>query len=128
MLSEQTFVRRSPAGSFFNSDLEGRMMKMQLKAAAGAAAILMALAGGQAHADSSYGARDTAGAVSATASVKINVTTPKLILLRVGSPNTQTVLDFNLQANILTSPTPITVMGNSVAANWDGNAPIFGLA
>src|SRR4051794_34694188 len=89
-------------GLFLNSDLEGRMMKMQLKAAAGAAAILMALAGGQAHADSSYGARDTAGAVSATASVKINVTTPKLILLRVGSPNAQTVLDFTLQANILT--------------------------
>lgn len=104
-------------------------MKMHFKAAAGTAAILMALAGGQARADSSYGATDTAtNAVSATASVRINVTTPKLILLRVGNPNTQTVLDFNLQASIAAGPSPIVVMNNNQSANWDAVAPTFALA
>ena len=104
-------------------------MNKQLKLAATVAAMAMALAGGNAGAESSYGASTTTGAaVSATATVRINVTTPKLILLRVGAPNTQTVLDFNVEPTIVTSPTPITVMGNNQTANWNGAAPTFTVA
>lgn len=103
-------------------------MKKQLKLAAAAAAALAALAAGQARADSTYGYDDTAtpGAVTATATVRINVNTPKLIILRVGDMGaTQTAVDINLTPFISTAPAPVTVAGNSQAATWDATAPSF---
>jgi len=100
-------------------------MKNRWKAAAAAAAIAM-LAGGAAQAEGSYG-YDTAGtgAVSATATVKITVTTPKLIVLRVGAPATQTSVDFALSPSIPATPTLPTTTGNSQAVTWNGAAPTF---
>ncbi|MBC5785118.1 hypothetical protein H8N03_19380 [Ramlibacter sp. USB13] len=103
-------------------------MKKQLKLAAAAAAIVAGLASGEAMAESTYGydASATPGAVSARARIRINVNTPKLIILRVGSASaTQDALDFNLTPFISTGPAPVTVAGNNQAADWDGSAPSF---
>ena len=92
---------------------------------------LLAVAGNS-MADSSYGYSSSgvaATSISAKASVKINVTVPELILLRVGTGN---VID---TVNIAATPTIGGVTnaltnGNDVGAggttNWDGTAPNFG--
>lgn len=92
---------------------------------------LLAVAGNS-MADSSYGYSSSgvaATGISAKASVKINVTVPELILLRVGTGN---VID---TVNITATPTIGGVTGaltngNDVGAggttNWDGAAPNFG--
>ncbi|WP_298608963.1 hypothetical protein [uncultured Thiothrix sp.] len=83
-------------------------------------------------ADSSYGYSSSgvaASSISAKASVKVNVTVPELILLRVGTGN---VVD---NVNITATPTVGGITGtltngNDVGVggttNWDGTAPNFG--
>ena len=98
-------------------------MKRQWKAAAVAAAMALGVVGGNALAEATYGYDNSAtpGTVSATAKVTINVTTPKLILLRVGGNNaTQTQLNFALAPSV--PGTPTAPGGNLV---WNGAAPTF---
>src|SRR5262245_48635491 len=98
-------------------DLEGSEMKKQWKAAAVVAAIALGVVGGKAFAESGYGYNDTgaAGAVTARATIKITLNTPKMILLRVGASNAQDNLTFNLTPTMATTPTT-PVNGNNQAA------------
>ena len=75
----------------------------------------LALAGGQALAESQYGSGT--GTITAQAKVNLSVTVPKLILLRVGS--TDTTIDTVTWASTLSIPpvptTPVTAVGVSPA-------------
>lgn len=83
-------------------------------------------------ADSSYGYNSSGVAttsITAKASVKINVTVPELILLRVGTGNA--IDNVNLTATpTIGGVTGALTNGNDVGAggttNWDGAAPNFG--
>ena len=81
----------------------------------------LALAGGQALAESQYGSGT--GTITAQAKVNLSVTVPKLILLRVGSTNT--TVDTVTWTSALSIPgvptTPIT--GNNTNVDWSGAAP-----
>ncbi|SEM30776.1 hypothetical protein SAMN05518845_12036 [Variovorax sp. YR750] len=81
----------------------------------------LALAGGQALAESQYGSGT--GTIIAQAKVNLSVTVPKLILLRVGSTNT--TVDTVTWTSALSIPgvptTPIT--GNNTNVDWSGAAP-----
>ena len=88
----------------------------------------LAAASGVAVAESTYG-YDSAGAtnVSATARVKVKVTVPKLLLLRVGSSDT-TVDELAFSAALTSGVIPGGAApgnGNSQASGWDGSAPTF---
>src|SRR5690606_37144781 len=73
--------------------------------------------------ESTYGySAAGAGTVSATARVNVQVTVPKLIMLRVGSDSTTV----DTVAITLAPSTPAApVDGNSQAFAWDGTAPTF---
>jgi hypothetical protein len=92
-----------------------------LAAAVGAALVL---ASGVAVAESQYGYNSAGtGTVTAQASVKLSVTVPKLILLRVGSTNTtQDTLTWTGSASIPPAPTAPT-NGVNTQVPWDGTVP-----
>lgn len=92
-----------------------------------AAAALLGV--GALHADSQYGYSSTgATGVQASAGVQVQVTVPTLILLRVGNPQTPLNL-LTLTATPTVTSAPATPADGSLqAANWDGNAPVFGTA
>ncbi|MGC4396746.1 hypothetical protein [Hydrogenophaga sp. T2] len=73
-----------------------------------------------AHAESTYGYNTTGAAVSATARVAVNVTVPKVIMLRVGSDNT--AVD---TVAITLTPNGVGTEGNALPFSWDGSAPTF---
>jgi hypothetical protein len=74
-------------------------------------------------AESQYGyASSGVGPVRAQANVKLKVTVPKLILLRVGSQTAVDEITWTNTPSWSTSPTTL-VDGNNQAANWDGVAP-----
>ncbi|MDN6884121.1 hypothetical protein QMO14_10990 [Variovorax sp. CAN2819] len=81
----------------------------------------LALAGGNAVAESQYGSGT--GTITAQAKVNLSVTVPKLILLRVGS--TDTTVDTVTWTSALSIPavptTPVT--GNNTNVDWNGAAP-----
>ena len=84
----------------------------------------LSLLGTNALAESTYG-YDAAGTgdVTATAQVKLSVTVPKLILLRVGSANTTVdTLAWTAVPSIPATPTAPS-NGNNVGVDWDGAAP-----
>mgnify|MGYP003583965767 CR=1 FL=1 len=81
---------------------------------------LMAVAGSSI-ADSTFGYNSTGtGGVSAKANVKVTVTVPELVVLRVGSAGA-TIDELKLQAaaTINGAPGLITTNGNNQAATWD---------
>ncbi|MBE7367286.1 hypothetical protein [Ramlibacter pallidus] len=103
-------------------------MKTKMKAIAAAVGTVMLFAAQQAAAESTYGYETNAlNPVTATSRVTITVTTPKLILLRVGVPGaTWQTVNLGLTPDVQTAPGPLpTTVGNSQAATWDGNAPVF---
>ncbi|MEZ5537017.1 MAG: hypothetical protein R3F02_15520 [Thiolinea sp.] len=68
------------------------------------------------------------GGLTAQADVKITVTVPNLILLRVGSANTTVdELTFTGTPSIPAVPTN-PADGNNVSVDWDGTAPTFSAA
>ncbi|HEX7867456.1 MAG TPA: hypothetical protein VF555_21030 [Variovorax sp.] len=81
----------------------------------------LALAGGNAMAESQYGSGT--GTITAQAKVNLSVTVPKLILLRVGSTNT--TVDTVTWTSALSIPgVPTTpVVGNNTNVDWSGAAP-----
>ncbi len=87
--------------------------------AAAAAALLSTQA---LHAESTYGYNSAGtGAVSATARVNVNVSIPKLIMLRVGSAGAS--VD---NVDIALTPSSSTFgNGDSQGFAWDGSAPTF---
>jgi hypothetical protein len=99
-------------------------MKLQLKALSIAlgAATLMA---GSAWGESTAGVGIPTSTVSATAKVNINITVPKVILLKIGTAGgTVDTVDFTAS---LSSPT-VAGTGNSLATTWTGTAPTFSVA
>jgi len=100
--------------------------KTSLKALAAALGLGMVLASGSAVADSTYGYdTNAANNVTATANLRVPVSIPKLILLRVGSSSTTVdAVTFNATPNIPTLPA-VAAVGASQAATWDGTAPTF---
>lgn len=88
------------------------------------AGTVLALTGSVALAESQYGFATDAGAnISAQANVDLEVTVPKLILLRVGSAgNTIDKLTWAAGFSIPSVPTT-PVAGNNQDVNWDGTAP-----
>lgn len=98
-------------------------MKKQLKTLALAAGACMALASGVAQADSQYGYNAAGvGPVTAQANVKLKVTVPLLILLRVGSATAIDELAWTAGFNVTTTPAA-PADGNNQTANWNGLAP-----
>jgi len=82
---------------------------------------VLALAGGQAPAESQYGSGT--GTITAQAKVNLSVTVPKLILLRVGSTNT-TIDTVTWASTLSIPPVPTTpVTGNNTNVDWNGAAP-----
>ena len=90
-------------------------------------ALALALGAGAAMAESQYGyAASGTGTVTAQARVNLQVTVPKLILLRVGSTNaTQDTLAWTAALGINPGPTT-PVNGNNTQVDWDGSAPVAG--
>ena len=84
----------------------------------------LSLVGTNALAESTYGYNAAGtGNVTATAQVKLSVTVPKLILLRVGSANTTVdTLAWTAVPSIPATPTAPS-NGNNVGVDWDGAAP-----
>ena len=82
----------------------------------------LTLAGGSyALADSQYG--QGTGTITAQANVKLSVTVPKLILLRVGgSTTTPDTVSWTTAFSIPAAPTA-AVDGNNTAVNWNGALP-----
>lgn len=85
--------------------------------------VLALTAGSSAMADSQYGYTTGTGNVTATANVKLSVSVPKLILLRVGSTNT--TVDTVSWATTFSIPGVPTapVAGNNTSVDWNGAAP-----
>ena len=78
---------------------------------------------GQALADSSYGYQSSGtGGVSAKANVKVTVTVPELVVLRVGSADVIDELKLKAQATVSGAPGLITADGNNKTATWDNTA------
>lgn len=105
-------------------------MKTQLKALA--AAMGLVLASGFAQAESTYGYNATgAGPVVATARVTVNVTVPRMILLRVGTSGaTVDALNFaaslGIPGGLTAAAVTLAGTGDSLASGWDGaTAPTF---
>lgn len=83
----------------------------------------LSLVGTNALAESTYGYNAAGTDVTATAQVKLSVTVPKLILLRVGSANTTVdTLAWTAVPSIPATPTAPS-NGNNVGVDWDGAAP-----
>ena len=84
----------------------------------------LSLVGTNALAESTYGYNAAGtGNVTATAQVKLSVTVPKLILLRVGSANTTVdTLAWTAVPSIPATPTAPS-NGNNVGVDWNGVAP-----
>ena len=84
----------------------------------------LSLVGTNALAESTYGYNAAGtGNVTATAQVKLSVTVPKLILLRVGSANTTVdTLAWTAVPSIPATPTAPS-NGDNVGVDWDGSAP-----
>ncbi|MFZ1385877.1 MAG: hypothetical protein WBP46_02875 [Thiolinea sp.] len=81
---------------------------------------------GNVMADSAYGYQSSGtGAVAANASVKVKVTVPKLIILKVGSANVVDTLELNAAGVIGGTTGALVDGGASTAANWDHTAPTF---
>ena len=85
---------------------------------------LALVSAGSALAESQYGYSSAGtGTVSAKANVKLTVTVPKLILLRVGSTNTAVdELSWTTAFSIPGVPTPATNV-NDTNVDWNGAAP-----
>jgi hypothetical protein len=100
-------------------------MKNTLKLGSALVALAVALACGNAAAESTYGYNSAGtGTVTATARVNLSVTVPKLILLRVGSAAAVVdTLSWTVDASIPATPTIPSVTGNNVGVNWSGAAP-----
>jgi len=101
-------------------------MKMVNKVLATVMGASLLLVAGVTQAESTYGYQaNGTGDVSATAKLKVKVTIPKLILLRVGTAGaTVDELEFSGSPDV-TTITSLTD-GDSGAADWDGSAPTFG--
>ena len=84
----------------------------------------LSLVGTNALAESTYGYNAAGtGNVTATAQVKLSVTVPKLILLRVGSANTTVdTLAWTAVPSIPGDLTPPST-GNNQSTSWDGTEP-----
>ncbi|EIJ34623.1 hypothetical protein Thini_2051 [Thiothrix nivea DSM 5205] len=78
-------------------------------------------------AESQYGYKDDAtGNVTATAQAKVQVTVPKLILLRVGTAGTTVdQLTFDASPTVNSAPGSTLADGSNQEATWDGVAPLF---
>ena len=98
-------------------------MNKQTKIIGAALGLALVTSSTVAVAESQYGyASSGAGPVTAQANVKLKVTVPKLILLRVGSQTAVDEITWTNTPSWSTSPTTL-VDGNNQAANWDGVAP-----
>lgn len=102
--------------------------------------ILMALAAssvlaiaGNAMADSSYGYNSAGTGVSAKADVKIKVSVPELVVLRVGHTSDVDTVDLTAKVAVNTAPGAITADANNVGHGaatttaWDAAVPTFSL-
>jgi hypothetical protein len=90
--------------------------------------VSLALSSGAVMAESTYGYSSAGtGTVTATARVSLNVTVPKLILLKVGTASaTVDTLSWTSATSIPSTPTAAT-NGNNAAIDWDGTAPTITL-
>lgn len=89
----------------------------------------MAALTGTAIAESQYGYGTTAAPVTAQARVTLNISVPKLILLRVGGQgNAAEIVDLVAPLTWPTAPAGAPVIGNNLEANWTGGAPTVGTA
>ncbi len=81
------------------------------------------LTAGTASAESTYGYNASGGAANAKADVKVKVSVPTLILLRVGDASgVVNTKEWSVGASIPGVPTAATA-GNSIAVDWNGTAP-----
>ncbi|HPY40304.1 MAG TPA: hypothetical protein PLM98_07290 [Thiolinea sp.] len=81
---------------------------------------------GNVSADSAYGYQSSGtGTVTASTSLKVKVTIPKLIILKVGTANAVDTLELAAAGVIGGTTGALTSGGASTAANWDHVAPTF---
>lgn len=120
--SQRAFSCRETDATEVRKEVEMNQSMMKLATLAGAA---LALTCGVVNAESTYGYTATgAGTISATAKVNITVTTPKLILLRVGASGSAAEA-VALTASLTSIPggaTSVTA-GNSQASGWNDGVP-----